>query len=161
MAFVSEPMGEAGVKLIKSLNLLNPVGCGSNLYYNDFFAYLPKDEWTIDHERDLKFFVMGGIGRWDREQPPLTCCLIWKRFPIIIETYSCNKGNNTVGIQENWEIEKILVYSELKKVPEEEIIEAIKEAFIVYAHRDDANVLSVEFPVIPKIKYSYKVGELK
>ena len=160
MAFVNEPVGEVGRELIRSLNLATPSGCGGGMFA-DYFLPLKSRIWTIDHERNLQFFVMGGIGRWDREQPPLTCCLIWKRLPIIIETYSRNKGNNTVGIQENWEIEKILVYSELKKVPEEEIIEVIKEAFVTYAHRRNRNIKSVEFPVIPKIKYAYKVGELK
>lgn len=160
MAFVNEPMGEAGVKLIKSLNLPAHSGAGHR-NYNDFCTDRPEDKWTIDHERNLQFFVMGGIGRWDREQPPLTCCLIWKGLPIRIETYSRNKGNNTVGIQENWEIDKILVPSELKDVPEEEIIETIKEAFITYAHRRERNIEFVKFPMMPKIKYLYKVGEIQ
>ena len=160
MAFVNEPVGETGRELIKSLNLATPSGCGGGMFA-DYFLPLKSRIWTIDHERNLQFFVMGGIGCWDREQPPLTCCLVWEGLPIIIETYSRNKGDNTVGIEENWEIEEIRVPSKLMNVPEEEIIETVKEAFTVYAHRNDANVLSVEFPIVPKIKYLYRADELQ
>ncbi len=62
-------------------------------------------------------------------------------------------GNNTVGIREVFDIACILAPQELICVPEEEICEVIKEAFIAYAHRDSAYVLSVEFPDMPGVTY--------
>lgn len=160
MAFVNEPVGEAGRELIRSLNLSTPPGYGGGLFA-DYYLPLERSIWTIDHDRHLQYFVMCGIGFGDREQPPLYCCLIWHGNPIKIEARELGCGNNTVGIQELWEIEKILVPSELKNIPEKEIIEAIKEAFVTYAHRRERNIKTVEFSYIPQVKYAYKVGELK
>ena len=149
MAFVYEPMGEMGVEKIRALDLSDPIT--GKPYFNTHRPY-PKREWTIDCERDFQFFGMCGVGR-DEDHPPMYYCLVWKGNPIRIDTYERGTGNNTVGIREVFEIACILAPEELIRVPEKEICEVIREAFIAYAHRNNHNVLSVEFPHMPGVTY--------
>ena len=151
MAFVYEPMRQAGVELIRSLNLRTPPGCGGGMYF-DRYRPDPETGWTIDHERDFQFFGMCGVG-CDEDHPPMYYCLVWKGIPIRIDTYERGTGNNTVGIREEWRITAILAPKKLICVPEKEICEVIKEAFIAYAHRNNHNVLSVEFPHMPGVTH--------
>lgn len=149
MAFVYEPKGEAGVEKIRALELSDPITGG--LFYNTHRPN-PKTGWTIDHERDFQFFGMCGVG-CDEDHPPEYYCLIWKGVPIRIDTYKRGTGNNTVGIREEWRITAILAPKELICVPSKEICEVIREAFIAYAHRNNHNVLSVEFLHMPGVTY--------
>lgn len=152
MAFVNEPMGEAGVELIRSLNLPTPSGCGGGMYFDTFRPHI-KDVWTTDNERNLRFFEMCGAG-CDREHPPIYCCLIWNGKPIRIDAYRYGKGSNTIGVDVVWEIERINPSVELKNIPAEQIRETIKEAFSVYTKTIYGFVKSISFPSMSDVRFT-------
>ena len=121
--------------------------------YFDRYRPNPETGWTIDHERDFQFFDMCGVG-WDEDHPPMYYCLVWKGVPIRIDVYERGgTGNSTVGIIEVFDIDLISAPKELIRVPSKEICEVIREAFVAYAHRDNRNVLSVEFPDMHGVSY--------
>ena len=151
MAFVNEPMGEAGVELVRSLNLPMPPGFGGGMLF-DKFQPLPSRIWSIDRERNLHFFVLCGIGR-DKGEPPKYCCLNWDGFPIRVDVFDVGTGNNIDGIRDVWDIIRILAPRELQKVSQEQMCETIKEAFVVYSNRGNKNVKSVDFPNMSGVRF--------
>ena len=153
MAFVNEPMGEAGVKLIEALKLPDPVR--EDKLFFDMHPIDPEDEWTVDYKNNLRFFSMWGIGI-DRNGYPKYCCLLWGDTPIRIDAYQSGKGSNTVGVDKIWHITSIYAPLELESVPSGRIKDAIKEAFVTYTNRLYRNVKSIEFPSMSEVSFVSK-----
>lgn len=137
MAFVNEVVSEADKEKLKAFHFKNPVTkeIVSPIY------------WTIDHQRDVYLFGLGGQGYYDSEIPSFYA-LVWKGKRIYLRTFSKGKGNYQSGVEMWWKIAGISIPESLEP-QKEEVIELIKEAIDAHgsAYRRD-HVTKVKFDLV-------------
>jgi len=143
MAFVNEKLTDKDKEFIASFKFHNPIGRLNEL------AYLPE-EWSIDKENDYYLICLGGQGRlFDEEYPPNYYRLIVDNNFIEIEARFKSKGNYSTGVELLWKIQTISVPKALKHIPQETLVEIIKNAFICYGNiHKNGNVVKTEFDSI-------------
>ncbi|GHU52910.1 hypothetical protein AGMMS49975_09750 [Clostridia bacterium] len=137
MAFVNEELNEQDKAFIASFNFIQPIGTKNP-------ADIPEN-WISDRENEIFLICLGGQGyAFNKEFPPDFWRLIWKGFPIKIETFNSATGNNTIGIKSIWNIDQIAVPRALN-IESKLLVETVKDAFDTYERRRNRNIISVEF----------------
>jgi hypothetical protein len=152
MAFVTEKItSEADIAYFSSFGFKNPIGRGAPTPWI----------WTIDRERDIFFFPLGGNGRIRTdlgasfEHPynpvidifPLYCGLVLKKTLIAIKCWRKTEGIHYLqgGVEYWWHLDRIdvplsladpadnAVYGQTVHSPlREEVLELVRDCFLSY-----------------------------
>ncbi len=141
MAFVNEVISEADKEKLKAFNFKNPVT----------HEIVSPMYWTIDRQRDVYLFGLGGQGSYDTEIPRFYT-LVWKGKKIGLQTFSKGKGDYQSGVELWWKITGISVPESLRP-QKEEVMQLIKEAIDAHGsgyrrdHVTKVNFDLIEWPV--------------
>lgn len=127
MAFVNEELTEQDKKFIAGFRFKKPLTVG--------LADIPP-KWTADRERGYYLICLGGQG-WrsydTNEYPPNYYRLILNNKVVKIEARIRHAGTNKTGVTVYWKLERIYA-DETIDMPEKELLEVVKEAFVFYAN---------------------------
>jgi hypothetical protein len=138
MAFVNEKIPDADKQRIDFSKIEHP--------YHKSPILIPS-EWTIDRERDIALINLGG-GFGKNAQLPHFFILYWQGKTINAFLRSTFIGNfPTSDMELTWKLEFI---GRLADVPEEEVINTLKEALFAYGYigiewRDKIKAIRFDF----------------
>lgn len=138
MGFVNETIPEADLIRIDFSNVTDPL---SNR------PILLPTKWSIDRERDIALISLGG-GFGENARYPHFFLLFWQGRFIHVNFSSKTIGNLKSYDQEiTW---KLLFHGRLEGVPEQEIIDTLKDALTCYGYmgsrwRDNVKAVHFDF----------------